>query len=159
MDPISEMITCFRSWLPEVRVLGNVQAGPAADALESMQADLHTYQTSLREANVNRMGMIEMAEKLQARIKDLESEGRFSGTWADYHDHMTRKVSTLEARVAELESGHPEWMKRIQRERQEERERIYNLLLATNPMDVSICDPIHGDQWIAVALYDLIQPK
>ena len=40
-----------------------------------------------------------------------------------------------------------------------ERERIIGLLLATNPMDVSICDPIHGDAWIEACLRDLLEPK
>ena len=49
MDPISEMIACFRSWLPEVRVLGNVQAGPAADALESLRSECDRYREALEE--------------------------------------------------------------------------------------------------------------
>ena len=40
-----------------------------------------------------------------------------------------------------------------------ERKRIIGLLLATNPMDVSICDPIHGDAWIEACLRDLLEPK
>lgn len=41
----------------------------------------------------------------------------------------------------------------------QERERCIALLLATNPMDVSICDPIHGDQWIDDAVRCLFDPK
>ena len=35
---VRDLIVCLRSWEPEVRILGNVQAGPAADALESMRS-------------------------------------------------------------------------------------------------------------------------
>ena len=53
MDPISEMIACFRSWLPEVRVLGNVQAGPAADALESLRSECDRYREALVDILAN----------------------------------------------------------------------------------------------------------
>ena len=33
---------------------------------------------------------------LGMQVRSLEAEGRFSGTWADYHEHMTRKVEELE---------------------------------------------------------------
>lgn len=36
MDTLNELLECLRSWDPDVRVLGNIQAGPAADALEAM---------------------------------------------------------------------------------------------------------------------------
>ena len=38
-----------------------------------------------------------------------------------------------------------------------ERERIACVILKTNPMDVSIRDPIHGDQWIDDALRGLME--
>ena len=44
-------------------------------------------------------------------------------------DTLTGRARAAEARVAELESKHPEWMKRIQRERQEERDRIIEILV------------------------------
>ena len=47
-------------------------------------------------------------ESAEARIAELEAEGRFSGTWADYHEHMNRKVGRLEARIAELDAQSEE---------------------------------------------------
>lgn len=50
----------------------------------------------------------------------VEVNGHFVGV----HPVAARELERLRIRVAELEAKHPEWMKRIQRERQEERERI-----------------------------------
>lgn len=34
---------------------------------------------------------------LRTRVAELEAEGRFSGTWSDYHEMMMRRVDALEA--------------------------------------------------------------
>jgi len=52
-------------------------------------------------------------------------------------DHSCAR--TLKSRVAELEALHPEWMKRIQRERQEERERIIELLKHSTDFWLCVC--------------------
>ena len=53
-------------------------------------------------------------DTLRARVAELE---------AMLPSALKAKLESAEARVAELEAKHPEWMKRIQRERLEERER------------------------------------
>lgn len=53
MKPIvKELIECLRTHDPESRVLGNVQAGPAADALESLNALVVAQVALLRRARV-----------------------------------------------------------------------------------------------------------
>lgn len=49
----------------------------------------------------------------------VEINGHFVGV----HPVVAKELERLRIRVAELEARHPEWMKRIQQERQEERER------------------------------------
>ncbi len=60
----------------------------------------------------------EAAERINAT--NHASLKTFEGVVAECHQ--------LKARLAEFGDGHPEWMKRIQRERKEERERIIALL-------------------------------
>ena len=40
MDVINELIACCEAWEPDVRVMGNVRAGEAAQALRALRAEL-----------------------------------------------------------------------------------------------------------------------
>ena len=40
MDTIDEMLACFKSWEPAVRVLGNIRAQDAIEAIETLRAEL-----------------------------------------------------------------------------------------------------------------------
>lgn len=78
------------------------------EELESLRASNHAFsmqveaQQKLLDAlttpNVSYFDMTPAEEiaQLESKVKRLEAEGRFSGTWADYHEHMTRKVQVME---------------------------------------------------------------
>jgi len=49
MNPIiQELIECLRTHARESRVLGNVQAGPAADALETLETQTEYLEEAVR---------------------------------------------------------------------------------------------------------------
>ena len=76
----------------------------------------------------------EAAERINAT--NHASLKTFEGVVAECHQ--------LKARLAEFWDGHLEWMKRIQRERQEERERIVALMISEE-FPYALCLPTSED--------------
>lgn len=50
MNTLYELLVCLKSWEPQVRVLGNVQAGEAATALETALKALEPYKNKSKLA-------------------------------------------------------------------------------------------------------------
>lgn len=69
-----------------------------------------------------------IAEKQEAAYGILGRAPFFSSR--ENRDFLIAEFSKAQARIADLESEHPEWMERIKRERQEEREVLWKEMKA-----------------------------
>ena len=72
-DTVTEILACLRAWEPSARVIGNITAGNAIEAIERLRAELAEVQEKALRFDLDQAG-IEQREREAVELVTLRAE-------------------------------------------------------------------------------------